>query len=358
MHEYDAFNFSAMAMDMTEMNNKPSKPSSFDVARHAGVSQSTVSRVFSPGHAKVAEKTRRKILDAARELNYQPGMMVQDFGKSGTKIIGVIVDKFENSFYTESIRHFTNVLQERGYTTMLLNSNLRELEEALPLALQYQVDGIILASSTLSPSLVMRCASLPISVVSYNRYSESLPMSAVGPDNFRIGKEMAEYLYRLGHRRMAFLGGNIEQIPPIKDRLAGFTQGLESKGLKLFASVLGDNTYQAGHALVQSLLAAETRPDVIFCCNYMVAFGAIDAARDKFGMSVPEDMSVVGFYDHPVTETSSYSLTTVRLPVADIAEGAVTILLNAIERKTNDVVMRMFPGKIVERGSVLDRNRV
>lgn len=337
------------------MENRSSRPSCADVAKLAGVSQATVSRVFSPSNAKVADATREKILKVAGEINYHPNIIARGLIKNATQIVGVIVDRFDNSFYTESIQHFTARLQECGYTAMVFNSNVTDPETALPIAMQYQVDGIVLASSTLPKKLVMRCASLPVPVVSYNRYSDSLPMSAVGPDNFRIGKDVAEYLAVRGHRRIAFVGGDVTVMPPIHDRLAGFAQGLSETGLSLFAAMHGDNTYQAGYRLTQDLLSKKTRPDALFCCNYMVALGAIDAARNLFGLAVPKDMSVVGFYDHPVAESGSYSLTTVRLPVADIANSAVDILLSSIKEKGGDVTMRLFPGTIIERESVAAR---
>ena len=337
------------------MTSKVSRPSCMDVARHAGVSQATVSRVFSAEVSKVSEKSRNKVLKAAAELNYRPNIIARGLSKNSTQIIGVIVTRFENSFYTESIQYFTRFLQEAGYTAMVFNCDPGDMESALPLAFQYQVDGIIIASASLSKSMVAQCAELGTPVVAYNRYSPTLPISAVSSDNYRIGAAVAEYLYGLGHRRCAFLGGDINIILPVKDRVDGFRQGLEDNGQSLFAAAYGGNTYEAGYELAREMLGAGERPDAIFCCNYMVAIGVIDAAREECGLSVPEDVSVVGFYDHPLAASRSYRLTTVSLPVRDIAWAAVEILLASIKAEDNSISTKMFPGEIVERGSVLRR---
>ena len=326
-----------------------------DVAKYAGVSQATVSRVFSPAAAKVSSKSRDKVLKAAAALNYRPNIIARGLSKNSTQIIGVIVTRFENSFYTESIQHFTRFLQDAGYTAMVFNADPADMESALPLAFQYQVDGIVIASATLSKSIVARCAELGTPVVAYNRHYPTLPISAVSTDNYRIGSMVADYLAKRGHKRCSFLGGDLELIPPIKDRFDGYVQGLRDNGRELFGSIFGDNNYQAGYELARQMLRSSDRPDALFCCNYMVAVGAIDAARELYGLSVPGDVSVVGFYDHPIAGSGSYRLTTIRLPVEEIARAAVEILLSAVRTKSNDVIMRMFPGEIVERGSVIDR---
>ena len=336
------------------MSTKISRPSCIDVAKQAGVSQATVSRVFSPNAAKVSPKSRDKVMKAAAALNYHPNIIARGLSKNSTSIIGVIVTRFENSFYTESIQYFTKYLQNAGYTAMVFNCDPDEMENTLPLAFQYQVDGIIIASASLSKALVAQCAAIGTPVVAYNRYSPVLPINAVGADNFRIGLNVAEYLCSLGHRRISFVGGNLERLPPVKDRLDGFVRGLEENGRRLHSILYGGNQYQDGYTLAQKLLDVPERPDALFCVNFQVAIGVIDAARD-LGLAVPDDVSVVGFYDHPLASSKSYNLTTVKLPVEKIAGAAVDILLGSIRNQTQEVIARMFPGEIVKRGSVIAR---
>lgn len=336
------------------MTTKITRPSCIDVAKHAGVSQATVSRVFSPNAAKVSAKSREKVMKAAAELNYHPNIIARGLSKNSTSIIGVIVTRFENSFYTESIQHFTRYLQDAGYTAMVFNSDPDEMENTLPLAFQYQVDGIIIASARLSKALVAQCAAIGTPVVAYNRYSPTLPINAVCADNFRIGINVAEYLCSLGHKRISFVGGNLDRIPPVKDRLDGFIRGLEDNGHRLHSILYGGNQYQDGYALTKRLLDVSERPDALFCVNFQAAIGAIDAAREM-GVSVPEDLSVVGFYDHPLAASKAYNLTTVKLPVEKIAKAAVDILLGSIQNETKETIARMFPGEIIQRGSVIPR---
>ncbi len=231
------------------MSGKIARASCIDVAKAAGVSQATVSRVFSPNAAKVSPKSREKVLQAAAELNYHPNIMARGLSKNASSIIGVIVTRFENSFYTESIQHFTKYLQECGYTAMVFNCDPDDVAGILPLAFQYQVDGIIIASSSLSKDLVAQCAAIGTPVVAYNRYSPALPINVVGADNFRIGINVADYLVGLGHRRVSFVGGNLERLPPVKDRLDGFIRSLEEHGRPLHSLLYGGNRLQDGYAL-------------------------------------------------------------------------------------------------------------
>lgn len=336
------------------MSMKISRPSCVDVAKCAGVSQATVSRVFSPNAAKVSPKSREKVLKAAEALNYHPNIMARGLSKNASSIIGVIVTRFENSFYTESIQHFTKYLQTVGYTAMVFNCDPDDVAGILPLAFQYQVDGIIIASSSLSKELVAQCAAIGTPVVAYNRYSPILPINVVGADNFRIGIHVADYLVGLGHKRISFAGGNLERLPPVKDRLDGFMRSLEEHGRPLHSLLYGGNKYQDGLDLGKKLLTPAEKPDAIFCVNYLVAIGVIDAAREQ-GLRVPEDLSVIGFYDHPLAASKAYSLTTVRLPVEKIATAAVDILLGSMKAETTEVIARMFPGEIIERASVRAR---
>ena len=131
--------------------------SQIDVARLANVSQAAVSRTFTKG-ASVSEETRTKVLAAAKELGYRPNVIARSLIQKSTNIIGLVVMRFTNPFYACMIREFTKALQEQGYWTLILNiAQAQELEETLPTALQYQVDGLIITSTTLSSSLAEEC---------------------------------------------------------------------------------------------------------------------------------------------------------------------------------------------------------
>ena len=167
---------------------KIQQASSIDVARLAGVSQSAVSRAFTAG-ASISEKKKKAILEAADKLNYRPNVIARSLVQNSTKIIGLVMTRFMSPFYTTVLADFTRHIQERGYSTLLLNiDNDKEVEDVLSTALQYQVDGLIITSAKLSSVMVDGCARSKTPIVLFNRYSENNELSAVYCDGYDAGR--------------------------------------------------------------------------------------------------------------------------------------------------------------------------
>ncbi|RME99966.1 MAG: LacI family DNA-binding transcriptional regulator [Chloroflexi bacterium] len=332
------------------MSNSDRPISQHDVARLAGVSQAAVSRTFTDG-ASVSPETRRQVLEAAEALGYRPNAIARSLIKHSTKIIGIVLVRFGNPFYWYVFREFTRRLQERGYWTLLLNAAQdQQVEETLPMALQYQVDGVIVTSATLSSKMADEAARAGTPVVLFNRYELDTTANAVCCDNVGGGRLVADALLDAGHVWPAYIAGE-EGSSTNRDRERGFTERLAERGhtLALREAAL-EYTYPAGYAAANRLLRSENRPDAIFCASDLIAMGALDCARD-LGINVPEQLSIVGYDDIEMAGWPPYSLTTVRQPADRLVETSIEVLLNAIENPGQEPVIEWIPVDLVRRNS-------
>jgi DNA-binding LacI/PurR family transcriptional regulator len=324
--------------------------SSIDVARLAGVSQAAVSRTYTPG-ASVSKKTRRKVLAAAEQLGYQPNIIARSLSRRSTRLVGIVMAKIGDPFYAKMLAVFSRKLQEKGYWSLLLNVNdSLPLADALPQALQYQVDGIVLTSATLSSTLASQCTALGVPQVMFNRFSWNVSVNSVGCDHAGGARMLADLLVNAGHKRFAYISGE-EDSSTNQEREKGFTERLVDLGHELFARESGDYSYESGFTAADRLLSANERPDALFCANDLMAMGAIDQARNM-GLQVPGDLSVVGFDDIDMAGLPRYALTTLRQPLDRLVAATVDVLVNAIESPENERVIRIIPGSLVLRNSV------
>jgi len=322
-----------------------------DVARLAGVSQAAVSRTLTPG-ASVSEETRAKVLEAAEKLRYRPNVIARSLIRRSTNMVGLVVMRFTNPFYSQMIRDFTRALQDQGYWALLLNiGDVHEVEQALPMALQYQVDGLIITSATLSSTLAEECARSGTPVVLFNRYASDDSVSAVRCDSIAGGGLVADALLDAGHRRLAYIAGE-EGASTNRDREQGFCERLHERGHTLsFRESAGDYSYEAGYAAALRLLQRDERPDGVFCASDLIAMGTLDAARVERGIRVPEELSIIGFDDIPMAGWPGYSLTTVRQPVEEMVEATIRVLMEAIEIPGSEAVIEVIPPALIARAS-------
>ena len=241
------------------MARSPSKPitTSQDVAKHAQVSQSAVSRAFTPG-ASVSAATREKVLKAAVELGYRPNALARAMTSGRSHLIAVLVAYLDNQFYPIVLEHLTRALQDRGYHVLLFMTDPGRQDEVVQRILEFQVDGIVMASATLSSMLARECAATGIPVVMFNRYVATSPASSVTSDNIEGGRLAAEHFARAGLERIAFIAG-AEDSSTNRDREAGFYKGLAQHGIAAFARAVGGYTFLgAAEAARQPAAGART----------------------------------------------------------------------------------------------------
>lgn len=321
---------------------------SHEVALGAGVSQSTVSRVFS-GDERLSQATRERVLEVARGLGYKPNAIARGLITRRTQIIGLVASYMTNPFFPTVLQAFTQTLHELGWRVLLFTAGTSEdVDELLPEVLAYQVDGLIIVTASLSSKMTREALQRGIPVVLFNRYAPGSGASAVSCANYEGGRMVADALLDAGHKRLAYITGR-EDTSTNLDRQRGFLERLAERGLPGRLEP-GNFTYEGGFEAAMRLLGAKARPDAIFCANDITALGALDAAR-KLGVGVPSELSVIGFDDIPMAQWAAYSLTTVRQPVEAMIEASVRLLLERVSNTNLGSVLEFLPGTLVRRGS-------
>jgi DNA-binding LacI/PurR family transcriptional regulator len=321
-----------------------------DVAREAGVSQSTVSRVFTSG-TNVSEKKRKRVLEVAKRLNYQPNAHARSLITRKAKIIGIVMRDIRNPFYSAVLEIFYNRLSVRGYHIIFVKSENEEIQEnEIVQLLEYNVEGVIVSDALLSPEAAERFKRNGTVVILFNRYTEDAENSAVFCDNYLAAKQIANYLVEMGHKSFAFISGPPDTSITI-DRLKGFREVLEERDIWDLIISSGNDTYESGFRSAQELMVNHKSIDCIFCGNDIIALGAMDAIR-VIGLRIPEDVSVVGFDNIRMSAWPSYSLTTWEQPLEEMMDSMVEILFQEINHKTTTHKTIMMKGHLVVRTSV------
>lgn len=336
------------------MNEQPAKVTAMDVARLAGVSQSAVSRVFTHG-ASASKATVEKVRAAALQLGYRPDPLARAMITGRTRIIGLVVAYLENQFYPVALELLSQALQARGYHVLVFmaENSTERVPEVMQELLDYQVDGIITASVAMTNDLTTRCSAAGIPVVMFNRGQDDDRLSEVTSDNIAGGRRAARYLIETGHRRIAHVMG-WQGSSTGRDRAEGFRQALRDAGLDPVAMIDGMYSRDVASEAVRTMFSGTEKPDGIFVSNDHMAFAVMDTLRFELGLSVPGDVSVVGYDDVPMAAWASYNLTTIRQPVRRMVEATVDILLNQIEGDSAPNRIRI-DGPLVKRGSVKER---
>lgn len=324
---------------------------SLDVARRAGVSQSAVSRVFTPG-ASVSQSMTDRVRAAATELGYRPNVLARTMITGKSRLIGLVVAYLDNHFYPEILEKLSTSLQQRGYHVLVFmaQQTAGNIDDVLEEIMDYQVDGIVLASVAMSSMLAERCDAAGIPVVLFNRAEQQDRFSTVTSDNFAGGRVLADFLVAGGHRRIAYIAG-WEGASTQRDREAGFRAGLAAHGHALFARGVGDFLTEQAAKAAREMFSGPDIPDAVFVANDHMAFAVLEVLRGELGLRVPEDVSVVGYDDVQLSSWSSFDLTTVRQPSNRMVAETVAALMAQIEEGTGELRRVKIDGPLVVRGS-------
>ena len=325
----------------------PERPiTSHDVARLAGVSQSAVSRAFTPG-ASISAALHAKVKEAAARLGYQPNllprMMVQ--GRSG--IVAVVIGGAYNPFHAATLEAFSRAIQTAGKRIMLVQAeNDRALDEMVGELIGYRIDGVVSALSILSQEAADAISAHRIPVVTLNSGIITDYIHVVEIDNTSAGRAAADLMISRGATRLAYIGA--DSIAS-RARQAGFCAAVEDAGLPAALCLPGSLDHDGGLAAGREMLAAAVRPDGIFCVNDLTAIGVIDAFRLEGGLTVPGDAQIVGFDNIPASRWPGYNLTTIDQNVGRMAECAVERLDAASSDGSGQAICVDFT--LLERGT-------
>jgi len=294
-----------------------------EVAKRAGVSISTVSRVLNERpNDYMREDTREKVLQAIEELNYIPDRRAQSLRGGKTGIIGLIAPIRLNPFYVELSYAIENVCYKEGYGILVCNSkgDINRERTYIDLLVRQKVDGIIITTTGLKKGDLDELISRGITVILADEDVLEANVPAVFANNHLGACQATQYLIDLEHERIAFITGPLTVLSG-RDRLKGYLDTLKKNSLELDKSIIkkGNYTYSKGYSATQKMMReGEDKFTAIFCCNDLMAFGAIRALQDN-GKKIPQDYSIIGFDDMYFSSISNPQLTTVAQPVDKMA---------------------------------------
>lgn len=326
-----------------------------DVAERAGVSRSAVSRTFTAG-ASVSPATRAKVETAARDLGYSPNVLASSLTTGRTKLIGLVSNNFHNPIFLEVFDRFTRGLQERGLRPLLVNlSDETDPANSLRMLRQYSVDAAIVASSTLPASFAQTFQDAGVPVVhSFGRHTPRPAVHVVGIDNIAAGRLAAHTLIERGYRRIGMMAGP-ESATSTQDRLAGFLEAArEHFGIEVTFSFAHAYSFEAGRTEMARLLA-RGRAEAYFCGDDVLSIGALSAARSA-GLSVPDDLGLIGLNDMEMAGWQNIDLTTIRNPLGPIVAASIDYIEAMLTDPGKPPEARLFPCEVVERGTLRPRS--
>lgn len=304
---------------------------SHDVARAAGVSQATVSRVLQ-GSTRVKPATRDRVFAALSETGYHPDAIARAMVTRTTDTIGVVVEDITNPFYPELLEALATPIAIAGRRMILWTSGAAGEPSAIDAIRQRMVDGVIFASATRDSPALEAVLTDHAPFVLVNRYVEGVQCDTVTTDNAAGGSTVAEHLSAFGHRRVGLIGSS-HTLSTAIEREEGFRAWLARAGTPLDDDLViaGAPSFALGRDGLQELLHRRHPPTAIFCVNDITALGALSAAAGA-AVPVPGILSIVGFDDIDMAAWETFSLTTMSQPVDQMAEHAVRLLLDRIDR--------------------------
>jgi len=339
------------------LKRKTQSPTSYDVAAHAGVSQTSVSRAFQE-HSPLAEKTRNKVLASARILGYRPNAVARSLITKRSGLAAILLTEATQRDAPDVLFFISQALIQNGFQPLLFPTALeQDGAEALAQAMAFGVDGIVSCVGLSAQDLAQaRLRQRPL--VLFNRQGADADTSVIACDHAGASSLLASRLYAAGHRRFAVVNGP-RDAPVSVLRVEGFLSRLAELGVTAVRQVAGDYHYESGHAAAMALFAgsgpadAATRPEVVFCANDAMALGMLDAVRFSLMLQVPRDVSVVGFDDVPTGRRPAYLLTTVRQPFEEMAQLAAQTLRAEVDNPDTPPQHALLRGDLIERGSAI-----
>jgi LacI family transcriptional regulator len=323
---------------------------SHQVAKHAGVSQSSVSRVLN-GNPKVDERIRKKVLQALEELNYVPNASAKSMRTARSGTIGIVAAEILNPYFPILLDAFTRAARDRGLGVLLWNEDDPDAPTALRSVAARAVDGVVFTAARSNLHALQTLSAQGVPVILANRAPEHISADQVGSDHERTGYEAASYLLERGRTDIAAIFGPRDTFAsPARER--GFTARLVEADMRVPDErwLIGETSYDHGRASTKKVLSTGQLPSALYCSADIIAFGAMSALREA-GVRIPEDIWVMGNDDLPMAAWSMFDLTTFRQPVDEIAAAGLDLLVARIGGATDAPQRMAIPTELVVRGS-------
>jgi Transcriptional regulators len=340
------------------------------IARKAGVSISTVSRVMN-GTKPVSPELQKRVYDAVQQMDYKPNSIARSLILNKTNLIGVVVPDVSNSFHAQLLSGIENYAAQEQYGVIICNvyQNLGRRQKYFNLMMERHVDGIILLhDDTLEElSAFRKVSSIPIIFASVPVEAAEVPF--VGIDEIKAAYDAVSHLIAKGHRNIALIHGVCHALGTL--RKEGYCKALTEHGIPIRKEIFVQrpSSIEYGYQAMEQLLDLNLpeRPTAVFCVSDEMAVGALDCLLDK-GLRVPEDISLMGFDDIDLGQVVRPRLTTIHQPIYEIGEEAAKLLINMIENKVKPGLQNapeepygklqkriILKHSLIERETVLDR---
>ncbi len=320
------------------------------VAAEAGVSQSAVSRVFTPG-ASVAAQTRSRVEAIARRLGYRPNFIARSLITRRSRIIGVAVPGTSNPFYQAAVDALSVAFGKAGQRLLLFNTDPSgATDPIIEDVLSYRVDALVLISTSLSSQFAEECRQMRLPVVMLNRKTDTHLVSSVVGSNHEGTRLIAAFLLAAGHKRFAYVAG-LAQSSTSRDREQAFQGYLLAHGVRSVQRGEGNYTYAGAAAATREFLSSRTPPDAIFCANDYMALAAINVARTEFQKEVGRQISIVGFDNIDLAQWPLFALTTFSQPLAAMVEEVVRLIDRQLTTPDAAPTACIVPGELFVRDS-------
>jgi len=304
--------------------DKPRKAftSAKQVAELAGVSRSAVSRTFTPG-ASVSEETRKRVISASEKLGYHVNHLARGLLRQSSGIVCLVAADTDTPYMSRMIRMLVRSLQQAGKVAMVLESS-ENVDHALRQTLNYRADATVVLSGTPPQSLIRTCLDNGQRLILINRDDQLSGPHNLSLDNRGAASAALRALLGAGCRRLALVNSEAG-TPSLMTRERAFVEEAEKEGLEVVVTRNGHTSYEAGALGARRLLSSREHPDGVFCVTDLLACGFMDAARQEFGLTIPDQLSVIGFDDIEQAGWSSYRLTTFSPNVAALAGRVVEL---------------------------------
>ncbi len=323
-----------------------------DVAAVAGVSYATVSRVIN-NKDHVSPEKRERVLRAMAQLGYVVNVQARSLAGGASRVVGLLVNYLSSGYTVEIIRGIDAALQANQYDLLLYSAHTPRAKESTYVTklTRHLADGLLLILPTYTRSYLdaLRQRRFPHVLIDYLSDGEDAP--SVATTNYRGAYDAVVYLLELGHRRIGFITGPLG-TGCARERLAGYKAALTDHGVVVDPQLIYEGQFfqPQGYQGAHHLLALPDPPTAIFASNDMMAFGVMEAARER-GLRLPDDLSIVGFDDIPQASHVHPQLTTVRQPLEEMGRRASLLLLHYIEHPTAEVERIELPTELIIRES-------
>lgn len=328
-------------------------PTMNDVAKEAGVSVATVSRVIN-GSDGVSEKLEKRVNDAMKQLHYYPSTLARSFKIQQTMLIGVIVPLIDHPFYSRLAMTIEQKLFQHDYRAIICNSGEDgDRERAyIEMLLRQRVDGFIINSAVVNTNYLHELENLNIPYVLIDRDLPEAECSKVFSDNSQGGYIGMEHLIQLGHKRIGVIGA-LAYTEPMTRRIRGTRDALSAYGIEADPELLvtaDTQLFDMGYESAKKLLMLDSPPTAIFSLTDVTAVGVMHAVSE-LGMKIPDDISILGYDNLPIASYMIPQLSTVEQPIIEMGEKAVELLLNHIRETTHPIEKAVLRTQLILRQS-------